>query len=188
MSLTLTTKPQREPLSLDEVKEHLRIAGNDSDSELIGLIQEARVYVENITGRALITQTWQWKMDDLPTSLKIPRPPLQSVSSVSYQDVDNATQTLASSNYTVDTNSEPGRLVQSFSGSYPSTYTDLDAVTITFISGYGDDPEDVPEIFKRSMKLYIEKMYDMTNAAYGEALNSALEATLLHHKVEWFAL
>jgi len=187
MSLTRTVDPTSEPLTVEEVKDHLRIDGNDSDAELSNLIKEARDYVEGVTGRALITQTYELKMDDLSLNIKVPRPPLQSVTSISYQDTDDASQTLGAANYTVDTSSHPGRIVQSATGTYPDTYNDIDAVTITYVAGYGD-ADDVPGIFKRAMKLYIEKMYDMTTAAYGAALDNALEATLLHHKVDNIAL
>jgi len=127
------------------------------------------------------------KMDEFSTNIKVPRPPLQSVSSVTYQDVDNATQTLASSNYTVDTNSEPGRLVQSNTGSYPSTYSDLNSVTITYVAGYGAATA-VPETYKRAIKLYVEMMHDMPSSAYGVALKEALDISIMRHKVESIAL
>ena len=197
MSLTRTVDPATEPITLAEAKTHLRISTSaDSpqpaetladDAYIEDLIIEAREYVENVTGRALITQTFELKLDAFQTCIKIPRPPLQSVSSVQYQDASDATQTLAASNYTVDADSEPGRLVESNTGTYPSTYPDLDAVTITFVAGYGT-ADDVPEIFKRAIKLYIEKMYDMPVSAYAESLGNALESLLLHKKIDWMAL
>jgi len=144
--------------------------------------------VEDVTGRALITQTWEMKMDGFMTRINVPRPPLQSVSSVSYQDESNSPQTLDSSNYTVDSNTEPGRLVESATGNYPSTYDDINAVTITFIAGYGDNPSDVPEHFKQMIKLRIEQLFDMTFGPYGEALDNALLSMVAQYKIENIAL
>ena len=126
-------------------------------------------------------------MDRFYTDIKVPMPPLQSVSSIQYQDSNNATQTLAASNYTVDTDREPGRIVQSSTGSFPSTYPDLNAVTITFIAGYGDR-ETVPEVFKRSMYLYIELMHDMPSGTYGVALERALSMMLEHNRINYLSL
>ena len=189
MSLIVTVEPTIEPVTLTEIKNHLRIYDNtDSDTELTTLIKDGREYVESTTGRALITQTFELKLDGFEVCTKIPRPPLQSITSIQYQDGNNVTQTLAASNYTVDADSEPGRLVQSSSGTYPSTYDDLDAVTITFVAGYGSTAADVPEIFKRAIKLYVEKMFDMPVSAYADSLDNALESLLLHKKIDWMAL
>lgn len=178
---TLVTGPTKEPLSLDEVKEHLRIESNDYDSELDALIQEARRYVERHTGKALITQTWNLVLDDFRIKLDIPYPPLQSIESVTYNDLDNTSQILNSAYYTVDTDSEPGRMNEAYGYSYPGVYPDLNSVTIQFKAGYGDDPEDVPETYKRAMKLYIQWMYD------GEKLaKNALDSIITESKVNWF--
>lgn len=188
MSLNRTVEPAINPVTLQEVKNHLRIEINDYDTTLNSLIHEAVRYVEGVTGRALISQTYEFKMDGFVSDLKIPKPPLISVSSVQYLDEANATQTLAAANYTVDNSSEPARLVESATGTYPSTYDDLDAVTITFVAGYGTAASDVPETFKRAIKLYIEKMYDMPFAGYGQALDNALESSLSFHRVDNISL
>lgn len=186
-STTRTIDATSEPVSVNQVKDHLRIETNDDDNEIASLINEARNYVERITGRALITQTWTMNLDSLPECIYVPHAPLQSVTSIQYQDENNATQTLSSALYTVDTKAEPGRIFQAYNQSYPSTYSDLNAVTITYVAGYGG-ASDVPETYKRIIKLYCEKMFDMPGAAYGNALDSALESLLSHHKVESIAL
>jgi uncharacterized phiE125 gp8 family phage protein len=188
MSITLITEPETEPVSLTEIKEHLRLDDNDSDGELLDLIKEGRRYVEGITGRALITQTWEFRLDAFCLSLNIPKPPLQAVSSIQYQDANNATQTLNSSNYTVDIYSQPARVVQSNTGTYPATYNDLNAVTITYDAGYGNSASDVPGVFKRAIKLYVEMMFDNPTSSYADALEGALLMSLLHYKVDNIAL
>jgi len=189
MSTTRTVDPTLEPVTLEEIKSHLRIHDNtDSDVQLTGLIKQGREYVERVTGRALITQTWEMKLDGFYTGLKIPHPPLQSVTTVKYQDANNAEQTLAASNYTVDTDSEPARFVQSATGTFPSTYDDLNSVTITYLAGYGAARADVPEMFKHAIKLYVEKVYDMPVSSYADALDNALESLLINYKVDWLSL
>ena len=188
MPLTLNTAPTIEPVTLSDAKAHLNVDWDDDDTLISNLITQGRKYVEDVTGRALITQTWELKFDGFKTEIKVPRPPLQSVSSITYQDESDAQQTLGASNYSVDTDSEPGRIVESPTGNYPSTYDDLNVVTVTFIAGYGDAASDVPEIFKQAIKLYIERMYDMPINAYGDALDNALVSMLMHEKIENIAL
>lgn len=181
MATTLVTAPTEHPVSLSDLKEHLRIDGSDSDSELAGILGEAISYVESMTGRKLITQTWKLVMDDFDDDIKMPYPPLQSVSSIVYQDLDDSQQTLSSANYTVDTDSEPGRVYQSYGGTYPSVYPDLNSVTITFTCGYGDR-NDVPERFKAAIKLYCQWRYDMDKDA-----KMVLDHFISQDKINWFA-
>ena len=189
MGLTLTSAPAVEPVTLKQLKEHLRIYDTeDHDVELTALIKEARQFIENQTGRALITQTWTYKLDGFDTNMNIPRPPLQSITSIQYQDASDATQTLASSNYSVDTDSEPGRVVQAPDGTYPSTYDDINVVTVTFVAGYGSTASDVPETLKRAIKLRAEELWDMPTAAYATALENAYMSAILPYKIDWIAL
>ena len=61
----LHTPPAVEPIALDEAKRHLRIEdGVSEDDALVGtLISAVRIWAENFTGRAFITQTWERKLD-----------------------------------------------------------------------------------------------------------------------------
>jgi uncharacterized phiE125 gp8 family phage protein len=57
---TLITPANIEPITLDEVKQRLRLIGNgDFDSELTRLITVAREMCERITGRDLINKTYK---------------------------------------------------------------------------------------------------------------------------------
>lgn len=181
-SFTLVTGPVEYPLTLSEAKEHLRIDGNDHDAEIDDLIAEATAYVERQAGRKLVTQTWKYTLDSLPLNIRIPYPPLQSISSVSYQDSSNATQTLSSSLYKVDSSSEPARMVQAYNQTYPDIYDDINVVDITFVCGYGDR-DDVPGRFKRAIKLYMQAMFD------GDTQSGDIADKLIaQDKVPWFAL
>ena len=150
LNLNLKTAPESEPIELDELKAHLRDKGIDEDNYLSSvIIPSARASVEAALSRALITQTWEWVWDGgFPATgrLKFPLPPLQSVEAVKYIDTDGTTQTWASSNYTVETRGEFGRLWLADGIAWP---TDLKlsqpgVAWIEFIAGYGDEPDTVP--------------------------------------------
>ena len=181
MATTLITAPTSYPVTLEEVKTQLRVETNDDDGEIQSLIAQATSYVEKMTGRALITQTWNLVIDNFDTKIELPYPPLQSVSSITYQDLDNTTQTLSATNYTVDTDSEPGRVYQSYGGSYPAVYPDLNSVTVTFVCGYGT-ANSVPEVFKQAIKLHVQWIYDMDKDA-----KAVLDHLINQEKVNWFA-
>jgi hypothetical protein len=63
-SYTLTTAPAIEPVTLAEALTFMRAASGLEDALVSTLISAAREYVENLTQRALITQTWTLTMPD----------------------------------------------------------------------------------------------------------------------------
>lgn len=144
--LNLTTAPAQEPVSVDSLKEHLRVTFDDDDRYIFNLIRQARRSVEIQINRALITQTLEITRDNFPAGrvILLERSPVQSVSDIKYQDNTDTEQTLSSDEYQVDTKSKPGRVILKDGYSWPTTSNNANNVTITYDAGYGDDPEDVP--------------------------------------------
>lgn len=163
----LVTAPIEEPLTLAEAKAQLRVDTAADDSYITALIKAARERFEELTSRALVTQTWDLFLDIFPGGgyytrsgiVPLPLPPLQSVSSVKYTDLDGVLQTLASTEYLVDANGDPARLVPAYQKSWPTTRAQLAAVQIRFVAGYGGSVA-VPESAKLAMKLAIGHWYE----------------------------
>ncbi len=159
MALTRTSDAATEPVTSTEAKTHLRVTGTDDDTLIGTLITAARQYVENYLNRSLITQTWEWRLDGFsPWTLIVPMAPLISVTSIQYVDGEGTTQTLASTEYTVDAKSEPGRITPAYGKSWPTTRYQMNAVTITFQAGYGAAAA-VPSPIKQAVLLVIGEMY-----------------------------
>lgn len=164
MGLVQSVAPTVEPLTIEEAKLHLRVDAEDENTAIAALIQSAREYVENFTGRQLITATYQWSLDAFVGVLYLPKPPLQSVTTVAYTDGDGNGQTVSSANYQVDTASQPGRVVPSYSKTWPTTRNELNAVVVTYKAGYGDTALNVPEQYKTAMKLLIGHWFENREA------------------------
>lgn len=163
LRLVLVTAPSAYPVSLTEVKSHLRVDTTDEDTYLNSLIKAATIYVERRQWRALITQTWDLVLDEFPEddTITIPMPPLQSVTSITYTDNDGNTSTFSSDNYIVDTDSEPGRVVLKSDASWPSdTLQEAAAVTVRFVAGYGDSADSVPETTRIAILMLIANWYE----------------------------
>jgi uncharacterized phiE125 gp8 family phage protein len=161
MALQLITAPLEEPISLADAKLHLRETRDSQNAIITALIAVARRQVESITRRALITQTWDLHLDAFPAAgqaIEIPLSPPASVESITYVDADGVTQTWDAADYTVDTVTEPGRIVPAYNESYPSTRDVFNAVTVRFTAGYGA-AADVPEGLKQAMRLLIGHLY-----------------------------
>lgn len=173
MSLQLSTAPSLEPVKLEEAKEYLRVEHSADDAEITRLIKAARQYVERVTWRALISQTWKLRLNCFPCGpIYLPKPPLSSVSSVSYVDADGNSQTWSSSLWTSDIYSEPGVLEPAYGEAYPTTRAIRQAITITFVAGYGTATTDVPEEIRRALMEHVGKAYEHRGVLTPEMLES----------------
>ncbi len=163
-SLALVTAPAVEPVSAADVETFLHITSSD-DALLDDLITAVRLEIEAAVKRALITQTWDLRLDAFPAGgeIVLPRPPLQSVTSVQYRDTTGALQTLATSQYSVDAPAGPlavaGRVLLGYGKSWPATYAVPNAVTVRFVAGYGDAADAVPGGLRTAIKLLVGELY-----------------------------
>jgi uncharacterized phiE125 gp8 family phage protein len=126
----------------------LRIDGTDLDTEIERLVRSATAQAQTEMRRAILTQTWALRLDCFPSHGVIELPfGCTSVTSVTYYDDANASQTLSSSLYVVDVASAPGRLARADGTTWPTTYRRPNAVTVTMVCGFGG-AVDVPEEIK----------------------------------------
>lgn len=162
--LKLITAPAAEPILVADnaFDEYARIDGAASDNNLTALIREARVETEKFLNRALITQTWELTFDKWPVfPFRIPMAPLISVSSVKYFDSEGTENTWATTEYIVDTDSEPGRIALDYGKTLPNTtLKPINAIKVRFDAGYGDAGSDVPDNFILAMKLYVTHRFE----------------------------
>jgi uncharacterized phiE125 gp8 family phage protein len=160
--LQVTTAPTVEPITLEEAKENLRFNGEYEADRIRALIKAARIYCERATGKAFITQTLKLTLDCWPTDgiIRLPRPPLQTVSSIKYDDYLNVEQTLSSTLYVVDAASEPGRIGVAYGQIWPDLYEELGSIRITYVAGYGATPATVPDTIKQAMYLLITHWFE----------------------------
>lgn len=174
LSLSVVTPPASEPLDLTTVKNFLRVEIAEDDALINGLITTARLTAENYLRRQLITATLRYTLDSLPASLYgfpveraiwLPRPPLQSVTSFTYLDLEGNTQTLDPSTYFVDIYSEPGRVALNPYKIWPLTQRlHANGATIVYVAGYGSSGSNVPQNIISGMLLMIGHWYSNRSA------------------------
>jgi uncharacterized phiE125 gp8 family phage protein len=159
MPYTVTGAPATEPLSTAEAKTHLNVTTSDDDTYIGTLIVAAREYVQNRIRRSLITQTIAAYFDRFDGCFELERGPVQSITSISYVDTNGDTQVLASSVYQADLVTVPARIVEAYQQTWPGTRDQLNAVTITYVAGYGAAAA-VPQPIKQAMLLYLAHLYE----------------------------
>lgn len=189
MALRVITQPENEPVSLSEVKLHLRVEHNEEDTLIASLIKTAREVAEtSFTWRALAIQTFEYTLDRFPSdrSVYLPRPPLKTVESISYKDRTGTETVLNTDCYIVDTAAEPGRVVLVPEASWPDVELyPTSAVRIRFTAGY--DATDIPESIKQGMLLMIGHWYENREAVVvgnvAREVPFAVEALLYPYRV-----
>ena len=158
MGQILKVAPAAEPVALAEAKLHCKVDGIDDDTLITALIIAARQQAEHRTGRALITQQWEFTLDKFPQQIILPKPALVSVQSVKYLDDAGVLQTLASTEYQVIVSELVGRVIPAYGKSWPSCRLQPDSVVVAFTAGYGDAAA-VPTSIKSWMLMAIGTMY-----------------------------
>ena len=136
----VTTEPTAEPITLDELKNRLRILTCDFDTELTQILTAARKAVELDAKRALVTQTIKLWMDEFPDEdeIELRIVPVQSVTSVKYYDQDGNFQTFSTDNYWTNLIETPAEISLKQSKIWPVTQLERpNAVVVEFVAGYG---------------------------------------------------
>ena len=165
--------PATEPITLAEAKNHLRVEIVDDDALITALIIAARQYAESETGRSLITQSWRLVLDEFPggcmssqaktllpgNAILLDRVPVQSVTSIQYLDTGGTWQTLEDTEWVAELQSAPARVAPGFGKTWPTVVSQIGAVKVDFVAGYGAAAA-VPQAIKTWMLLRIGALYE----------------------------
>jgi len=83
----ITTQPT-EPITLEAVKAHLRLTGNDEADHISNLITAAREYAQGVTGKLYGVQTVTAVCDSFPADdiIELPTAPIISLTSLIYKN------------------------------------------------------------------------------------------------------
>jgi hypothetical protein len=190
--LSRVLDPTTEPLSLADAKNFLRVLIDDDDTLIQSLITAARYECERIANRAFINTTFNLTLDYFPpyssrystllppaivgpmsdrnywlnvsaVAIQLPMPPLVSLSSITYVDVNGTTQTLNTSpsagNVLISTGT-PGQITPAYGKIFPITQPILSAVNITYVAGYGPDATTVPIPVIAAMRFLVAMYYE----------------------------
>lgn len=191
-SLSIVTGPVAEPVTLAEAKAHCRVEHSSDDTLISSLIVAAREYVETETRRALCTQTWDltihrawpsyWDAEchEWRIGIELPRPPLVSVTSITYVDTAGDSQTLAADQYqVVKTGGQTlaGLIVPAYSVTWPSIRDVHDAISVRFVAGYGNAAA-VPQRIKQAMLLLIGHLYENREAVITGTITAELAKSI----------
>lgn len=172
----LVTPPAAAPVSLPEVKGHLRVEHGEDDLLISGMLDAAVRHLDGwsgVLGRALVTQSWRQDFPRFAPLLRLPLSPAASVTSVSYIDPAGASQVASASLYELHTDDIGAAIALRPNAAWPQVSKETHApVAVTFVCG--TDAADVPSPLRIAIMLMIGDMYANreTSAFKAEALPS----------------
>lgn len=173
--------PDVEPITVDEVKLHLKIDHTDDDVYIAALVHAARVFCEQWTGRAFTNQTWKLTLQQWPTRYRsdqwwdgprlgamselhhdadrvpLPKGEIQSITSVVTYDDSDADTTWGAENYRLTAD---GELARKEGVTWPTALRASDAIEITYIAGYGEDWNAVPMALRQGLTMLVSHWYE----------------------------
>lgn len=185
MHQKVITPPNKEPITLDEAKEHLRVIQSNEDALIESLITAAREYCEDFQNRSYYTQTRQISFDKRQYDIiKLPRPPLQSIDKFVLVDTEDTEHEVT--DYTLDDGSEPARLLVN---NYPTVdeLKSIGGVKIQYTCGH-QTIEEISEKVKAAIKLLIGHWYTHreaveTQGSIPKTLELAVDSLLSQNRV-----
>ena len=162
LHLRTYTAPAEEPVSLAEMKLHLRVDHTEEDALIASLITAAREQCELESRRTFCTTTLEQRLEGWPWSggFALLRGPVQSITAISYTDEDGNAGTVDSGDYVLYTETDPATVVLAPDAEWPTV--DLmpgHSVAIRYVAGYGTAGA-VPQRYKAAIKLLAAHWYE----------------------------
>lgn len=161
--------PVNFPISLQDVKRNIGITIDDDSQDLsiFESIKSLTNWTEEYLNRSLITRTLSLDFDELECDLVLAKEPIQSITSITYYDTANTQQTVPAEYYSLDTSSAVASIYLNYGYSWPSSLEYRNSVTVTYVSGYGDNGSDIPESIRKAMLIIMDNWlrYQATTAS-----------------------
>jgi len=155
MAVKTITEPANEPITLADVKTRLSISDDRDDDNITAYIAAAREEAEHYLRRRIISQTVEMVLDVFTYNIELESGPVQSITSVKYVDENGTEQTLDSADYSLDNYGLVDWLLPAYGEDWPNTQAVANAVKIRYVSGWGDDPADVPGKIKQAIIILV---------------------------------
>lgn len=180
------TEPASEPVSLARAWTSARV---DADVQAIpdeielmsGFITSARDYCENALSRALVSRSFELRMNRFPFAIPtvyypyyslermptqlygmiyIPYPPLVSIDYIQYTAPDGSKLTLDPTQYEVETGGKfQGLVTPAYGMTFPATRYAMSTSRVGFTAGYSADDSAVPAGIKAAILMLTSHWY-----------------------------
>lgn len=189
-----TESPATEPVSVDELKAHVRVSGTAEDTVLASLITAARQACETQVGKCFISRDISVFLDRWPSvsrqpwwdgtregadvgtlpPIKLPVTPVSAVSGIYLYAANGTATALPAEGYQVDLLG--GRVAFDVAPAAPGRI--LNGIEMRVTAGYGA-AGDVPAVFKQAIKQVAAHLYTYRGDVPEQAITRSGAAALL---------
>lgn len=175
--LVVVTGPETEPVTIDQLRAHLRLAEDSPDLAEVEStwLPAARETIEKANDLRFISQTVRLTVDRFPLPscvpletypvvpaaswFEIPLRPVTAVNSIKYLDLEGVERTLSTSAYTVDVTRKTARVVLNQGYSWPSAKAAPGAIRVEFVAGWAD-VDALPATLRAAILWQTRSMFD----------------------------
>jgi len=168
-------------ITLEEARAYLRVDSEDENALISAMVDAAEKHVESLTGRVLLTATFELVYDEVSSSVEISKSPLQEVTKIEVVSEAGVKTEVAPSIYDVDTTGILGR-VQLKAGCVWPSHRGFASFIVTVKAGYGEAAA-VPPALKQAALAALAVIFAGRGETDREKINSAVAALCGHYKV-----
>lgn len=180
MAIETVSSESGDILSLDQFKRELLLWDGADDSRADLLLRAARDYCERWSERTLrLSATRTYATAEWPTDgWTLRHPPVTAVPSITYYDVDNASQTFNAANYNAKIDASGFCYIEyTPTVTLPVLYERQDAVTVTYTTGYASESA-APDAAKYAIILAAKALLETENVRMSERNEAAAKNML----------
>jgi uncharacterized phiE125 gp8 family phage protein len=184
MSSIMTTPPALEPVSLVEVKAHLRVTHTDEDQLISQLMIAARRVIEARSGLLLMAQQWTHYRDSWPWDgvIDLPLVPLISLDDLKVYGEDGAAAIIDPAHYYADLASRPPRLLLRGSRAWAPPGRAGNGIAIEVTAGFGTAASAVPEPLRQAILVLTAHWYEYRGNAEPPPAPLTLDALIVPYR------
>jgi uncharacterized phiE125 gp8 family phage protein len=181
----VVTPSASEVLTLNEVKAHLQIdpSFTADDAMLNAMITAVRQAAQEYLGRFLLTTVVDQFYHSWGQGLLLFFTPVIGSATVTYFNTEGNQQTLAASEYELDTTSEPSRIWPAFNKQWPALRPHPNSVVVRYSCGYASAAA-VPGPIKQAMLIMITAMYEHRDETV-KRMPTSSEYLLRNYRIKW---
>jgi len=188
MTCYLLSGPASEPVTLDEARAFVRMDDTAEDALLTSLITAARLHIEGVTGRALVSESWRLVLDCWPPTrqVQLPVAPLASLTAITAHAADGSSTALALDEVQLAGGDNPAALFLPTGFGDGIILRERQGIDIDYVAGYGDDPADVPAALRQAALLLVGYWFENRDSPVisegGSSVPTALDLLLAPYK------
>lgn len=185
--LTLMT-PGELPWTISEFRDHLRLDGTDQDQWLTAILTAATRKTEADTSIALMRSAYRYSIDRPCGTILLPVGPVFSIESIVYLSISGVETTVPIEEYYLDNRSNPARLQNRDTFSWPTLYDVSGSFWVNFVAGH-ESANDIPQDLRFAVLLLAAHWFENREASTLLNLNQIPlgydSIVTSHRRVSW---